>query len=57
VGNSFIVCGAAGLCVNGKCVAAAADGAACDATNGPPCMADAVCAGSKCVVPDPAACK
>jgi hypothetical protein len=57
VGNTFIACGANGLCVGGKCVAAAADGAACDAQNGPPCMAGAACASGKCVVPAPAACK
>jgi hypothetical protein len=56
VGNAFIACGANGLCVGGKCSAPAADGAACDPQNGPPCSPNAVCASAKCVVPDPAAC-
>ena len=41
----------------GSCLAYAADGAACDPTNGPLCDVGAVCAGGKCVVPDPAKCQ
>ncbi len=53
--TGFAVCGAGGLCkkaaptdVNGTCVAAAADGAACDSdpTKGPPCLAPAKCVSS-----------
>ncbi|HEX4516333.1 MAG TPA: hypothetical protein VH054_22450 [Polyangiaceae bacterium] len=50
--TGFAVCGASGLCkkaastdTNGTCVAAAADGAACDSdpANGPPCLSPAKC--------------
>jgi hypothetical protein len=41
----------------GTCVAAAADGAACDATNGPMCTTPAVCVNAKCEVPDPTMCQ
>jgi hypothetical protein len=40
----------------GTCVAAAADGAACDPTNGPMCTDPAVCVNSVCEVPDPTMC-
>ncbi len=38
------------------CVANAADGAACDATSGPSCMAPARCVDGKCKVPDATRC-
>ena len=66
-------CNAGGLCVKkvstdntGTCVAAAADGAACDSdtTQGPPCLAPAKCVASSagstagtCVVPDATKCQ
>jgi hypothetical protein len=40
----------------GTCSAPAADGAACDATNGPFCKPGAACASGMCQVPDPALC-
>jgi hypothetical protein len=40
----------------GTCAPPAADGAACDATNGPLCKPGAVCVGGTCAVPDPAQC-
>lgn len=56
--------GVLGACMNidqktlqGTCAAAAADGAACDATNGPFCTPPALCLSGKCTVVDPATCK
>ncbi len=62
-------CGAGGMCVKagasrtGTCVAAAADGAACDSANGPPCLAPAKCVPSSpgatagtCKMPDATMC-
>jgi hypothetical protein len=40
----------------GTCQAPAADGAACDATNGPGCLTPAVCINSACTIPNPASC-
>ncbi len=40
----------------GTCVAGAADGATCDATNGPMCTAPATCVNGRCEVPDPTMC-
>jgi hypothetical protein len=40
----------------GTCLAPAADGAACDTTNGPDCLAPAQCVGSVCKLPNPASC-
>ena len=65
VNKQLVVCtGPGSLCTGetapsytGSCVPYAADGAACDATNGPLCNAGAVCAGGQCVVPDPTRCK
>jgi len=48
--------GVAAPTYRGTCVAAAADGAACDATNGPMCTAPAVCVNSVCELPDPTMC-
>jgi hypothetical protein len=40
----------------GTCIAAAADGATCDATNGPTCTDPAVCVNGTCELPDPTMC-
>lgn len=60
-GTAFVTCAANGTCsalLNGKCVAAAADGATCStADTGPHCVTPAVCAGGKCKIPDPTNCK
>jgi hypothetical protein len=55
VGTDLVQCAGAGLCsglskmsFTGMCVAAAADGAACDAKAGPYCMAPALCIGGTC---------
>lgn len=65
VSSQIVVCqGPGGDCVGatqqnpkGTCKAPAADGAACDNTNGPLCASPAVCMGGICTLPDPAACK
>jgi hypothetical protein len=65
VNMQLVVCtGPGSLCTGetapsyaGSCVPYAADGAACDATNGPLCNAGAVCVGGKCAVPDPSQCQ
>jgi hypothetical protein len=41
----------------GTCQAPAADGAMCDATNGPSCISPAVCTNGACKIPDPTACR
>jgi hypothetical protein len=41
---------------SGVCVAAAADGAACNAANSIGCLAPATCTSGTCKLPDPAAC-
>jgi hypothetical protein len=41
----------------GPCVAAASDGATCNDTNGPKCLAPARCSGGVCTITDPATCK
>lgn len=55
------VCEAGGTCggpaATRKCVAAAADGAQCNAFQGPSCMDPAACTGGTCKVFDPATCK
>jgi hypothetical protein len=62
VNGAFVGCAAAGHCklatasLMGTCLAAAADGAACDITNGPECTSPAQCIGSVCKLPNPAAC-
>jgi hypothetical protein len=43
VDNQTVFCAASGSCKNGICVAAAADGAACDTANGPGCEQLARC--------------
>lgn len=55
-------CSAAGHCrvpmnmATGVCVAAAADGAACDDANGPSCMAGSRCTNAICKPDDPTSC-
>jgi hypothetical protein len=60
VNMGYSVCAANGRCtgmLNGNCMAAAADGAACNATNGPNCQLPAQCINSVCVLPDTSTCK
>jgi hypothetical protein len=61
-GTTFTVCTGGASCklpansLSGTCEALAADGAMCDATNGPQCTSPAVCTNGACKVPDPSAC-
>lgn len=48
---------ATGTTFTGTCVAVAADGAACNETDGPHCLAPAKCVGGTCKLPDPTSCK
>jgi hypothetical protein len=63
IDNGIVVCTGAGHCkttppaLRGTCLAPAADGAACDDTNGPKCVGPARCIGGLCKVSDPATCK
>jgi hypothetical protein len=63
IDKNIVLCTGGGHCkttppaVSGTCLAPAADGAACDATNGPKCVAPAQCLGGICKVSDPATCK
>ena len=63
VNGAFVTCSAAGHCTipqgqsQGTCQAHAADGATCDNTNGPGCLAPAICLNGKCTLPDPSSCK
>jgi hypothetical protein len=41
---------------SGSCVAAAADGAACNPTNFINCLAPATCTSGLCKLPDPSSC-
>lgn len=61
VNGAFVGCSGGGHCklgatFMGSCVAPAADGAACDTTNGPDCLAPAQCVGAVCKLPNPASC-
>ena len=64
VNGALAVCAGGGHCsLNigtgmGTCEAAAADGAACDDTNGPTCLSPAVCGATSkvCTLPNPANC-
>jgi hypothetical protein len=56
--GSYAICAASGRCAlatgsktNGTCEATAADGQACDAMRGPPCLAPANCATGTCALP------
>jgi hypothetical protein len=69
IGTMEVGCSAGGLCVipgtaaAGTCIAPAADGAACDDTNGPPCLLPAKCVVSgggtmgACTLPGGTACQ
>jgi hypothetical protein len=60
VNMGYTVCSANGHCsgqLMGNCVAAAADGAACNAANGPNCQLPAQCINSVCTLPDTSTCK
>ena len=60
---TYTVCTASGTCklntgsTAGTCMAPAADGAACDTTNGPSCTPPATCSGGVCKIADPSTCK
>ena len=62
VNNNIVGCSASGHCkitapaVMGTCLAAAADGAACDAANGPDCMPPAQCVSGVCKLPNATSC-
>jgi hypothetical protein len=62
INGAHVVCAAQGFCVvpmgqaMGICTAAAADGAACDDTNGPRCAIPARCVSGKCTLADATAC-
>ena len=57
VGPQYVYCAGFGTCVQpsgsatGACAAAAADGAACNASNGPDCMPPAECMAGTCQLP------
>jgi hypothetical protein len=57
--GSVIACSGGGLCNGGTCEAPAADGAACDDTAGPRCLAPAVCGATSkvCTIPNAATCQ
>jgi hypothetical protein len=62
VNGGYTLCTAASKCsasgvMTGTCIAPAADGAACNATNGPTCTSPALCANSVCTIPDTSTCK
>jgi hypothetical protein len=63
VEGTFTVCARSGKCKGGgmagkgTCLAAAADGAACDLAQGPLCLPPARCVEGSCKLEDPAACK
>jgi hypothetical protein len=63
VNGAYTACAGGGHCrlgagtVMGTCLAPAADGAACDTTTGPNCMAPAQCVSSVCKLPNAASCK
>ncbi len=60
--NTLTLCSSAGYCrgatstTTGVCIGAAADGAACNDTMGPSCMAGAHCVNAACKPDDPAMC-
>ena len=60
INMAFVGCAAAGHCklngIMGTCLQAAADGAACDTTNGPDCEPPAQCVNGACKLPNPASC-
>lgn len=52
-----IECAAGEACFGMSCIADGADGAACDSSTGPGCLAPAVCLGGRCVFPYANACR
>ncbi len=62
INNVVVACLAGASCqrpagsTTGTCVAPAADGAACDATNGPFCSGPAKCVSGTCQLPGSASC-
>lgn len=62
VEGAYVACSDGGDCAGqnpagqGTCAAAAADGEACDSTNGPGCRAPAECRSGSCQLPNPASC-
>lgn len=63
IDNGVVICTGAAFCkttppaVQGTCLAPAADGATCDDTKGPKCVAPARCVGGVCKISDATACK
>jgi hypothetical protein len=63
VNQDLVICTGGAFCkpgtppTKGTCLAAAADGAACDDTNGPKCVGPARCIGNVCKITDPSSCK
>lgn len=62
-GSNYVICKAGATCKTpsgstaGTCLAAADDGQACDATNGPPCKYGATCVGGLCTLNAATTCK
>jgi len=62
VNGGYVACSGGGHCklgvgsLMGTCLAPAADGAACDPTTGPDCLAPAQCVSSVCKLPNAASC-
>jgi hypothetical protein len=63
IDKNIVLCTAGAQCktapgaLSGTCQATAADGATCDDTNGPKCVAPAHCVGGVCKITDPSSCK
>lgn len=63
INGGVTLCSSNGFCrippatTSGTCVAAAADGAACDTATGPNCLEPAQCVNGACKLSDPASCK
>lgn len=63
VNGNLVMCAGGGVCragdaaFMGTCVPPAADGAACDAKNGPGCLSPASCIGGVCKIVDASTCK
>jgi hypothetical protein len=61
--DDFTFCAASGTCKTmtgsptGTCLAAAADGATCDPTNGPACKEGSKCVSGVCRIQDPSSCR
>lgn len=63
IANGIVICTGGGHCktqppaLEGTCLAPAADGATCDETSGPKCVAPARCVGGVCKISDPSTCR